>query len=257
MVWSIYEYENDFITSTKEYINGIPCLKFKPNIYNGLLPTVIFYHGWHSSKEFIKFKALIIAANGYQVIVPDALHHGDRNPIDHDDPQNLEKYMWKIILQSVKESKGFIGTIINEHEADPIRIGIAGSSMGAITAGGVFVDNPDVKCLVGFNGAFAWEEFIKRDYLELDSLDIDEKELIKYYDPMNNGDRLNKRPILILHGTDDTSVPMESQRLFFDKMIPLYTDNPEKFGFIEENGINHKITIGMMQEAVTWFKKHL
>ena len=73
MVWSIFQYENSFITTTEEEINGVPSLKFKPKGYDGLLPTVIYYHGWHSSKDFKRFEALTIASHGYQVIVPDAL----------------------------------------------------------------------------------------------------------------------------------------------------------------------------------------
>jgi uncharacterized protein len=255
MSWSIYEYENDFVTITKENIDGIPSLKFRPKGYNGLLPTVILYHGWHSSKDFMRFKSLIIATNGYQVIVPDALYHGDRDPIDYDDPQSEKRYLWKIILQSVEESKEFIQTIINEHQADPMRIGITGSSMGTITAGGVFIANPNVKCLVGMNGAFSWQELIEKNCLE--PSDPADKDLIEYYDPMNNGDKLNNRPILILHGIEDTSVSIESQRLFFNKMLPLYSDNLEKFQFEETSGIDHKITVGMIQETVTWFKKYL
>ena len=254
MVWSIFQYENSFITTTREKINGVPCLKFKPKDHKGLLPTVIFYHGWHSSKEFKKFQAMSIAGFGYQVIVPDALHHGDREPIDHDDPQNLERYLWEIILQSVKESQKFIEIIISGHQADPARIGVMGSSMGAITAGGVFVDNSDVKCLVGFNGSFAWQEAIKRKNLPTS---LNNKELIEYYDPMNNVDKIKERAISILHGVDDTSVPIDSQRLFFNKMHPLYIKNPEKLELKEYPKINHKITTGMLESAITWFKEQL
>lgn len=255
MVWSIFKYENSFITTTEEEINGVPCLKFKPKGCEGVLPTVIFYHGWHSSKEFKRFEALTIASHGYQVIVPDALHHGDRDPIDHDDPQNLEKYLWKIILQSVKESKKFIEEIVNNHEADPKRIGIMGSSMGAITAGGVFVENPNLKCLVGLNGTFAWQESIKRNYSP--AVIEDNKGLIEQYDLMNNGDKIKERAILILHGTEDTSVPIETQRLFFNKMRPLYNENPEKFEFIEASNVNHHTTVGMLEKTIMWFKEQL
>lgn len=255
MVWSIFQYDNSFITTEREEVNGIPCLKFKPKGYNGLLPTVIYYHGWHSSKDFKRFEALVISSHGYQVIVPDALHHGDRDPIDHNDPQNLNRYEWKIILQSVKESKKFIEGIINDHEADPGRIGIIGSSMGAIAAGGIYVENLGLKCLVGFNGTFAWQDAIKRN--DLAKTKEDNRELIEYYDPISNEDKIKDRAILILHGTEDTSLPIDSQRLFFNKMLPLYTRNPEKLEFIEAVNVNHHITTGMLEKAIMWFKEHL
>jgi len=45
---------------------------------------------------------------------------------------------------------------------------------------------------------------------------------------MNNEDKIKERAILILHGTEDTSVPIDSPRIFFNKMLPLYIKNPEK-----------------------------
>lgn len=254
MVWSIFKYDNEFITTTREEIKGVPCLKFKPKNSMGLLPTIIYYHGWHSSKEFIKFQAMSIASFGYQLIVPDALYHGERNAIDHDDPQNLDKYLWEIIFQSIKESREFIEMIVKDHEADPGRIGVIGSSMGAFTAGGVFVENTDLKCLVGFNGTFAWKEAIMKDHLPASPK---ENHLIEQYDPMNNVDKIRGRAISILHGIDDTSVPIETQRIFYNKMSQLYTKNPEKLEMIEHSRINHKVTIGMLEGAITWFKKHL
>jgi len=255
MVWSIFQYENSFITTTKEKINGVPCLKFKPKGYKDLLPTVIYYHGWHSSKDFKRFEALIIASHGYQVIVPDALYHGDRDAIDHDVQKNYEKYLWEIILESVKESKDFIKTLVNQHEADPERIGIIGSSMGAISAGGVFVDNPYVKCLVGLNGTFAWHESIKRN--SLPSTTDDNKKLISQYDPINRIDKIKERAILILHGVDDNSLPIDGQRIFFNKTLPLYTKNPKNLDFIEVANVNHQLTTGMLEKAIMWFKEHL
>lgn len=255
MVWSIFQYDNSFIKTTEEEINGVPCLKFKPKGYKGLLPTVINYHGWHSSKDFKRFESLVIASHGYQVIAPDALYHGDRNPIDHDDPENFDRYLWEIILQSVKESKKFIQLIVNSHEADPSRVAVMGDSMGAISAGGIFVNNPELKCLVGFNGAFGWQEAVKRNYLS--KANQGNEELIEKYDPMNNGDKIKERAILILHGEDDTSLPIDIQRLFFNKMLEQYISCKESFEFIEVSNINHRITTGMLEKSIIWFKQHL
>lgn len=255
MVWSIFPYGNSFITTTKVEINEVPCLKFKPKGYKGLLPTVIYYHGWHSSKEFKRFEALIIASFGYQVIVPDALHHGDRDPIDHDDPQNVNKFLWKIVLQSVKESEKFINHVIKDHAADPSRIAVLGSSMGAISAGGIYVCNPNLKCLIGFNGTFAWEEAIKRNDLPL--AEKKHKDLIECFDPMNNVEKIKDRAILMLHGLDDTSLPIDIQRLFIEKIQSHYTRKPEIIKLVEVSKVNHSLTTGMLERAIMWLKEHL
>lgn len=46
-------------------------------------------------------------------------------------------------------------------------------------------------------------------------------------------------------------------KLFFNKMSSLYVKDPKKFEFIEEKNVNHRVITGMLQEAVTWFKKYL
>jgi len=253
MVWSIFQYENSFIETTKEEINGIPSLKFKPKGFTGLLPTVIYYHGWHSSKGFKRFEAITIATHGYQVIVPDALHHGDRDPIDHDDPTNLHKYLWKIINQSIEESTDYIETIIKEHGADPERIGIMGNSMGAITAGGIFVKNPHLKCLVGLNGTFAWQEAINLHQFPPTK---EYKELIESYDPMAKEEVIKDRPIIILHGDQDSTLAIDTQKLFYEKMKPLYKDK-NKIQLIEAYKVNHHVTTGMFERVIMWFKEYL
>ncbi len=83
------------------------------------------------------------------------------------------------------------------------------------------------------------------------------KEMIKYYDPINNCDNIKEKAILILHGVGDTSVPIETQRLFYNQVYSLYTKNPNNLQLLEESDINHKITMRMMQDAVTWLKEHL
>ncbi len=255
MVWSIFPYENGFVTTTVEKINGVPCLKFRPKNHKGLLPTIINYHGWHSSKEFKKFESMIIATNGYQVIVPDALHHGDRDAINHDDPKNFDDYLWKIIFQGIKESNKFIELVIKDHNANADKIAVMGDSMGAIIASGVFIVNPDLKCLVQLNGCAAWQESIKNNYLPKTVGEYDK--LIECYDPIKNENRIKERAILLIHGIEDTSLSINEQKLFFNKISPLYDGDLEKFKFIEADKINHRITTGMLEKSIIWLKEYL
>lgn len=70
------------VVEEKIYIGEIPAIIFRPAETRNLYPTVIFYHGWSSSKENQRFRAFILSALGYQVVIPDAINHGERNPID-------------------------------------------------------------------------------------------------------------------------------------------------------------------------------
>ncbi len=73
---------------------------------------------------------------------------------------------------------------------------------------------------------------------------------------MNHLDRLVNRPILLLHGDSDTLVPVESQRIFYNKLNSIYEDK-EKLKLIEYPGLNHFVTTNMMEESINWLGKYL
>lgn len=253
MEWSIFKEENPFVDVSKGYIDDVSYLSFTPKVYDGLLPTVIYYHGSHSSKEFKRFEAMLIAGFGYQVIVPDALYHGERDAIDYSVPNILNRHVWEIILQSVEESEKFIKGIIENHNIDSERICVLGSSMGAITAVSIFARNQKIKCLAGFNGLFDWQEAINKEILPISE---EYKDLIIQNDPMNNRDKIINRPILILHGIDDQSVPIKLQKNFFNILQDNCQDK-EIIKFIEFKNINHRITTAMVENLITWLRSTL
>ena len=67
------------------------------------IPTVFFLHGFTSAKEHNLHVAYLLAEQGIRVILPDALHHGERE----DDVSNNEKKLalsfWEIVLTSIGE----------------------------------------------------------------------------------------------------------------------------------------------------------
>ncbi|WP_054754844.1 hypothetical protein [Piscibacillus salipiscarius] len=45
---------------------------------NQSLPVMIYFHGFTSSKEQDLPQAYLMAERGYRVLLPDSMHHGDR-----------------------------------------------------------------------------------------------------------------------------------------------------------------------------------
>ncbi len=54
---SIFPYESEFVITERISIGDIPCLKFRPKGAEGLVPTIIYYHGWRSNKENQRLRA--------------------------------------------------------------------------------------------------------------------------------------------------------------------------------------------------------
>lgn len=249
----------EHIIEEKIQINHIPALLLKPKTVKGELHTIIFYHGWSSNKESQRLRAFILCNLGYQVIIPDAIHHGERGPIDYNNSDNVRDYFWPVVFNNMEEASMIIDYAINNN-ANPETISVMGHSMGGFTSAGVFTHNSKVKTMIVVNGSCNWthtNSIFKENPAFSNSTAYKEiEEKIYSLDPMNNLDEIINRPLLLLNGANDNVVPISSQRIFFKKIKPIYT-NPDEISFIEYPNLGHFLTTGMMEETAKWLKNIL
>lgn len=252
---------NDYLKSNcileeKVKIQSIPSIVFKPKEAKEPISTIIFYHGWSSNKELQRLRGFILASVGYQVVIPDAVYHGERNPLtDYGDEAAIE-YFWDVIFNNIEEYSKIVQELVLNYNADYKRIAVMGNSMGGFTASGIFTHNEDIKTLIVFNGCCVWENFNKNiEVPKSEKLESIEKR-VNAMDPMNNLHLLKDRPILLLHGDSDIVVPIDSQRIFYNKLNPLYNCK-EKIKFIEYPRLNHFVTTNMMEESINWLGRYL
>ncbi len=85
----------------------------------------------------------------------------------------------------------------------------------------------------------------------------DELSKIIPFDPITHKDKLFPRAILLLHGNEDTSVPIESLQFFYNEVSPYYNKQPENIKLVEIPKLNHYITSGMLEEIIHWLEHHL
>ena len=252
--------ESSFIKEERHLIGEIPIIRLVPKDIKEPLPTIIFYHGWSSSKDIQLMRGMILASFGYQVILPDAIHHGDRGSVDYGNPLEVVKYFWPTILSNLEEYAGLRDELIENFHADPERLGLSGNSMGGFTAAGIFTYNPEVKALSILNGSANWTgaNFIFKELVpgELPDWLKEEEKKISSIDPMNHMEKLVDRPILILHGGADSVVDIRSQKDFYKTAYSLYEDR-NKIDLIEYNNLNHIVSTNMMEETVKWFKNFI
>src|SRR5699024_1562859 len=118
--------KSKYIKEEKISINDIPAILLTPKEVDGLNHTIIFYNGWSSNKESQRIRGLILATVGYQVLIPDAIHHGERNPLKNYGVENTIEYFWDIILNNLEEGDILVEELISKYKAHPERIGVVG-----------------------------------------------------------------------------------------------------------------------------------
>lgn len=253
--------KNAFVKEEKVQLGDIPAILYKPReiVRDELLPTIIFYHGWGSNKESQKFRGFTLASFGFQVILPDSIYHGERNPVDHEKVENMGKYFWEVILNNIKESETLVQAAIEKCQADPNRIGVAGHSMGGYTASGFFSNNEKIKALAVLNGSCSWnytnEQFAELFHIKESPIAPRDQEKIDELDPYNRIEKLKNRPMLILHGEADEVVPVQGQRLFYQKMSENNATSHLKY--VEYPRLNHYVTTNMMEEVIGFFQEKM
>jgi pimeloyl-ACP methyl ester carboxylesterase len=60
------------------------------------------------------------------------------------------------------------------------------------------------------------------------------------------------RPVLFLHGEQDTVVPVEGVRNAVESLTPAYAACPERFRAVIYPGLGHDYTEEMLRESVAW-----
>ncbi len=249
----------EHLIEEKVYVDDIPIIRFNLKGNRGKVPTIILYHGWSSNKESQRLRGFILANLGFQVIIPDAVYHGERNRLENYEAENSVKYFWPTIINNIDESKILIDYSVEHFNADKERIGIIGHSMGGFTAAGVFTFNKHIKTCVVLNGSFNWRYF---NQILKESMGIDddrfknEEDKLDSIDPINNLNSLIDRPILLLHAEKDSVVNIQSQKVFYERIQPQYSDK-SLIQLIEYSNLDHFVTTNMMEDAAIWFKKFL
>lgn len=230
-------------------VEDIPALLMRPQ---GVEKDkgILFYHGWSSTKELNQFRGATLAAHGYTVIVPDAIHHGDRGTLDYKTHSVAAEYFFPTIEQSRAEFPIWKAYFQELGITDII---VSGHSMGGFTASTIFCDDASIKGCANLNGFFDYRPMVKvaEGSEELNAL------LQKYkQNPAECVDKLVNRPILILAGEADAVILEKYQRAFYDTLKEKY-DDPSQIQMISYPNLGHFLTTNMMEELISFADKVL
>lgn len=254
------------ITIEKESVLGIPILHiYKQELKQNQLPLIMFFHGFSSAKEHNLDYAYLLAEKGFRVILPDALYHGERDPLSSLEELNFK--FWEVVISNIHDVDTLKDVFVKNELAKDDSIGIAGTSMGAITTLGALVKYPWLTAGVSLMGTAYYEDYtmellegLRKSKL-LDSINENEinatLKVLNSYDPSKHLSRLNQRPLLLWHGKFDNVVPFFYSEKLHNDIAPLYDGHSEKLKFIIDENARHKVSRQGKLATVSWFSQFL
>lgn len=248
------------ILITNESIGGVPSLHVvKGGSEDKELSTIFFFHGYTSAKEHNLHIAYLLAEKGFRVILPDALHHGERQY----DQNDRDLKFWEIVINSIKELEGMKEELKRRGLIDD-QIGVIGTSMGAITMYGALATYDWIKTAVSFMGTAYYQAFMNAQLSIVENRGLDVESMknhvlsqIKPFDLSEQFDKLDGRPLLIWHGKEDQVVPYPFSEKLYQELESRYQDHPQHLKFLSEERTAHKVSRKAVLSSIEWFERYL
>ncbi|GAB4073944.1 prolyl oligopeptidase family serine peptidase [Barrientosiimonas marina] len=249
---------------TQETIANVPSLVIVDHAKEyEALPTVTFFHGFTSAKEHNLPLAYLLAEEGFRIILPDSMHHGERD--QGISSMKIQLAFWDIVMQNVAELQAIKNELDEQNLVLDNRFGIAGTSMGGITSAAALTQYPWIKTagiLMGTPKLLTYAKTLVDGYQKVDETAItddmtnDLYAQLEAYDLSNQIDKLADRPVLFWHGEHDEVVPFNHSYAFYENAQSYYS-HPENIRFLSEANRGHKVSRYAILETVRWFKQHL
>jgi len=243
-----------------ECFAGIECLHaFPAGQRDTPLPTVLFWHGYTSSKEVYAYFAVALAQAGFRAILPDAAMHGARYD---GDAERRSTHFWEILRSNIDELPALEQALRQQQWGDGSRLAVAGASMGGMTALGALARYPQLHSAACMMGSGYFSQLAQTLFPPLVAKTPDEHHALAArlapldeYEVSHQLEKLASRPLLVWHGEADEVVPAaESVRL--EKALRDSGQN-RNLTFLTEKGIGHRITPPALTAMTTFFKQHL
>lgn len=253
------------ITITKDRIDEIPVLEIVPTtLQTKSLPTVIYYHGFYGQKQDSLTIAYNIAEQGIRVILPDAPMHGER--ANGNTKQAIDLAFWEIIMQNVQDIETIYRYLSGHDTYNPAidKIGVGGTSMGGITTAAALTQYDWISSaaiVMGSPHLTTFAQYLIQIYNQENqeplAKEVVEATLAKIapFDLGNMPEKLDGRPLLFWHGTNDVVVPTSQSESFYKEYTARFGHQQMKY--VKEPGRSHNVSRLAVAETCAWFAQHL
>ncbi len=215
------------------------------------LPTVLFYHGFASSKTVYSYFAVALAQAGFRVVMPDAPDHGAR--FSGDAARRMTQF-WHILHAAITEYPRLYDALREEGLVAEGKFAIGGASMGAMTALGIMTHHPEVRAVAALMGSGYFTSLshtlFPPDAGEADAI----RAALAPWDVDTQLTRVADRPLLLWHGEDDDVVPVAQSQRLADALRGRGLDAHLTRAW--QAGVKHRITPEALEAAVAFFRRH-
>ncbi|ALB64173.1 YjfP protein [Cronobacter condimenti 1330] len=237
--------------STRQFA-GIEALYAAPaDAENHALPTVLFYHGFTSSKTVYSYFAVALAQAGFRVIMPDAPDHGAR--FSGDAAHRMTQF-WQILHATITEYPALRDALREQGITGESGLAIGGASMGAMTALGIMTHHPEVRAVAALMGSGYFTSLSRT----LFPPQAEEAQAIAAalapWDVEAQLARVADRPLLLWHGEEDDVVPAsQSFRLAAELLEQKLNAH---LTCLWQPGVKHRITPEALEATVAFFSRY-
>lgn len=222
------------------------------------LPTVVFYHGFTSSKLVYSYFAVALAQAGMRAIMPDAPRHGAR--YDGDAQTRLHQF-WPILKSNIDEFLPIQQALAEQNLIAQGRLAVGGASMGGMTALGIMARHPELRCVACLMGSGYFMQLAKTLFPPLVVNSPDEQRRfdneiapLQDYDISNKLELIGNRPLLLWHGEDDDVVPAAETFRLQQALAQQGLD--KHLTCLWAAGVKHRITPEALDATAQFFAGH-
>lgn len=212
------------------------------------LPTLVFYHGFTSSKLVYSYIAVAIAQYGIRCVMPDLPLHGARFT---GDKVNQLGQFWPVLATGIDEFTVIKDAIARRGWCESTRLMVGGASLGGMTALGIMATHSELAAGISLMGSASYRQRIDDLFPPTsDWQDAPQMTTLLAKQLIDCPQALAGRPLLLWHGDADDVVPAADTRALAAQ-LQAYGEG-EQLTVVIESGVGHRITPEAL-EALTRF----
>ena len=212
--------------------------------------TIIYVHGLGSNREDLLEQAALLTKQGYGALLFDLRNHG----------QSQGEITTLGYMES-EDVRAAVDYLLSRVDVNPQRIGLVGMSMGGATVIRAAAHIPEIRAVIAEAAFTSIEDNLAHGVRALTGLPpfpyaplvawFGEQEAgmdIQLMRPIDEIDQIAPRPILLIHGDQDATVPIENSRALYQaagEPKQLYVvKNAGHGGFLEADPQGFSLILG-------------